>query len=163
MAPPPGPIPEGPRSATYDVENSIGYMERVYMDSGRFDRLNQLKPQIDHAYNFIKSWEQQNDATTSFGMWFVADDSSGLVKLDKGQMALVVSMGATLGSNTVRISKTFTSDATIAIVATGLFNGTNLNSDAMFAQKAFTSSVNLISGDQLTVNWDISVSGSDTL
>ena len=93
VAPPPGPIPEGPRSATYDVENSIGYMERVYMDSGRLDRLNQLKPQIDHAYNVIKKWEQQNNATTSFGMWFVADDTSGLVKLDKGQMALVVSMG----------------------------------------------------------------------
>lgn len=93
ITPPRGPIPEGPHSSSYDVENSIGYIERVYRDAGEFDRLNQLKPQIDHAYNVIKEWEQQNNAATSFGMWFVADDTSGLVKLDKGQMALVVSMG----------------------------------------------------------------------
>jgi len=43
-----------------------------------------------------------------------------------------------------------------------LFNSTS-GADAAFALKNFPSNVTMNNGDQLTVNWDITISGSDAV
>jgi len=65
----------------------------------------------------------------------------------------------------VRISNQFTYSGTQAgnqIKISGLFNSTDTTSDSLFALKNFPSPVSMNNGDQLTVNWDISIAGSDT-
>ena len=94
VSPPPGEIPEGPRSSAYDVEGTIGYIERVHIQTGEFEQILKLRPQTEHAYNVLKAWESENNATVTFGSWFVADGTNALVKLDKDQIALVVSLSA---------------------------------------------------------------------
>jgi len=62
-----------------------------------------------------------------------------------------------------RIKTTFTwNGATTNVVnQAGLFNSTTLGtSTSTFALKNFPSSVSMNTGDQLTVNWDITISGS---
>lgn len=50
------------------------------------------------------------------------------------------------------------------INAAGLFNQTSLGADrGVFAMKNFPSSVTMNPGDQLTVNWDITIDGSDDI
>lgn len=50
------------------------------------------------------------------------------------------------------------------INAAGLFNQTGLGADrGVFAMKNFPSSVTMNPGDQLTVNWDITIDGSDDI
>jgi len=66
-----------------------------------------------------------------------------------------------------RISTQFTYSASATqtanpINAAGLFNQTGLGADrGVFALKNFPSSVSMNPGDQLTVNWDITIDGSD--
>ncbi|EGG41596.1 Hypothetical protein Nlim_1607 [Candidatus Nitrosarchaeum limnium SFB1] len=63
-----------------------------------------------------------------------------------------------------RIKATFTwSGATTNVVTqAGLFNDTALaTTTSTFAVKNFPSSVSMNTGDQLTVNWDITIDGSD--
>lgn len=66
-----------------------------------------------------------------------------------------------------RISNQFTysgSQAGNTINAAGLFNQTATGADrGVFALKNFPSSVTMNPGDQLTVNWDITIDGSDTI
>lgn len=45
----------------------------------------------------------------------------------------------------------------------GLFNSTTVGTDTAFALKNFPSTVTMNPGDQLTVNWDITISGSDAV
>ncbi len=64
----------------------------------------------------------------------------------------------------IRISKTFTH--TVAgpqtVTAAGLFNMTqDTVNESLFAAKDFVTSVSLALNDQLTVNWDIRLSGTD--
>ena len=74
---------------------------------------------------------------------------------------------ATSGSGTdavQRITNQFTytgSQANNVISQAGLFNSTS-GADTAFALKNFPSNVTMNNGDQLTVNWDITISGSDT-
>ncbi|KAF6248195.1 hypothetical protein C6990_01805 [Nitrosopumilus sp. b3] len=62
---------------------------------------------------------------------------------------------------------TYSSSATQTgntINAAGLFNQTGLGADrGVFALKNFPSSVTMNPGDQLTVNWDITIDGSDDI
>ena len=64
-------------------------------------------------------------------------------------------------TNIARIANTFTlaSGGPQTVAAAGLFNQTALGG-AIFAAKDFPSSVILNTNDQLTVNWDITTSGS---
>ncbi len=68
-----------------------------------------------------------------------------------------------------RISNQFTYSASASqtgniINAAGLFNQTGLGADrGVFAMKNFPSSVTMNPGDQLTVNWDITIDGSDDI
>ncbi|MCV0410646.1 hypothetical protein [Nitrosopumilus sp.] len=68
-----------------------------------------------------------------------------------------------------RISNQFTYSASATqtgniINAAGLFNQTALGADrGVFALKNFPSSVTMNPGDQLTVNWDITIDGSDAV
>lgn len=67
---------------------------------------------------------------------------------------------------TQRITKQFTytgSQSGNVISQAGLFNSTTISSDSTFALKNFPSNVTMNNGDQLTVNWDITVSGSDAV
>jgi len=62
----------------------------------------------------------------------------------------------TNGTSTYTVSKTFTASATnTGVQKAGLF--TSSAGNAMFAENTF-SSVNLISGDQLTITWTITIS-----
>jgi len=67
------------------------------------------------------------------------------------------------GTNVARIANTFTFTAAgpQAVAAAGLFNQTAVANSAIFAAKDFPSSVSLNLNDQLTVNWDITTSGSE--
>lgn len=61
----------------------------------------------------------------------------------------------TAGTNTFTVQKVFTASGTVsAIQKTGLFSASS--SGTMMAENTF-SSVNLISGDQLTVTWTITI------
>ena len=74
--------------------------------------------------------------------------------------------GTTGGASTTRISAQFTytgSEAGNTIVTAGLFNGTAITSGDVFAIKNFATAVPLNNGDLLTVNWDISITGSDAI
>ena len=68
-----------------------------------------------------------------------------------------------------RITNQFTYSSTASqtgnvINAAGLFNQTGLGADrGVFAMKNFPSSVTMNPGDQLTVNWDITIDGSDAV
>ena len=64
---------------------------------------------------------------------------------------------------TQRISATFTwgGGNTNTVLAAGLFNSTSPGASETFALKNFPSSVPMQNGDQLTVNWDISIDGTD--
>ena len=69
-----------------------------------------------------------------------------------------------LTTQEVRITKTFTHTAAgpQTVTAAGLFNMTqDVTNESMFAAKDFSPSVSLGLNDQLTVNWDIILSGSD--
>jgi len=72
----------------------------------------------------------------------------------------------TTGTDAVqRITHQFTysgSQSGNVISQAGLFNSTS-GADAAFALKNFPSNVTMNNGDQLTVNWDITISGSDAV
>ena len=72
----------------------------------------------------------------------------------------------TTGTDAVqRITNQFTytgSQSDNVISQAGLFNSTS-GADAAFALKNFPSNVTMNNGDQLTVKWDISISGSDAV
>ncbi len=82
-----------------------------------------------------------------------------------GTATFTASASGTTGDTAdVRIQKQFTytgSQAGNSIKVAGLFNSTDLASDSLFALKEFPSAVSMNNGDQLTVNWDISIAGSD--
>jgi len=67
------------------------------------------------------------------------------------------------GTNVARIANTFTYTGGSAqgVAAAGLFNQTAIGG-AIFAAKDFPSAVTLNTNDQLTVNWDITTSGTET-
>ena len=63
-----------------------------------------------------------------------------------------------------RISAQFTwlGATTNTVNQAGLFNQTTISGDGTFALKDFPSNVAMNTNDQLTVNWDITIDGSDT-
>jgi len=74
--------------------------------------------------------------------------------------------GATGGAATTRISAQFTYTGTQSpntISSAGLFNSTTITTNDVFAIKDFASPVALSTNDLLTVNWDISISGTDDI
>ena len=74
--------------------------------------------------------------------------------------------GATLGAATARISATFVytgAQSPNTISSAGLFNSTTIGTNDVFAIKDFASPVAMSTNDQLTVNWDITISGTDDI
>ena len=59
------------------------------------------------------------------------------------------------------VAKTFTASTSQTITEAGLFNGTDINTNGMFAHKTFAG-VGVVSTDQLTVQWTINVGNSTT-
>lgn len=81
-----------------------------------------------------------------------------------GTLGTFTNSTATSDPATQRISATFTwqGGTTNTINQAGLFNDTSTASTtSTFALKNFPSSVAMNTNDQLTVNWDISIDGSD--
>jgi len=83
-----------------------------------------------------------------------------------GTLGTFTNATASGASATQRISATFTWNgaSTNTVLAAGLFNTTYSATPAnyeTFALKNFPSSVAMNPGDQLTVNWDISISGTN--
>ena len=82
-----------------------------------------------------------------------------------GTLGTFTNATANGASATQRISATFTwnGGTTNTVLAAGLFNSTSttLAEYETFALKNFPNSVVLSTGDQLTVNWDISISGTN--
>lgn len=64
-----------------------------------------------------------------------------------------------------RISAVFTwqGATTNTVSQAGLFNQTSTTNDSTFALKNFPSNVAMNTNDQLTVNWDITIDGSDNV
>lgn len=64
-----------------------------------------------------------------------------------------------------RISAVFTwqGETTNTVSQAGLFNQTTVANDSTFALKNFPSNVAMNTNDQLTVNWDITIDGSDAV
>lgn len=83
-----------------------------------------------------------------------------------GTLGTFTEATATFGATaTQRISATFTytDTASNTIGAAGLFNDTVIDTASAFALKKFPSNVTMAQNDQLTVNWDISISGTDAI
>ena len=100
------------------------------------------------------------------------NSTSNAEGMDRATGTATFTAPATTGtgdSADVRISKQFTYDGSQAsnvMTAAGLFNSTVFNddtNDSVFAMKNFPSSVTMNPGDQLTVNWDISIAGTDAI
>ena len=68
------------------------------------------------------------------------------------------------GNAVARVSAVFTwqGGTTNTVNQAGLFNQTAISGDSTFAIKDFPSAVAMNTNDQLTVNWDITISGSNT-
>ena len=64
---------------------------------------------------------------------------------------------------TARVSHTFisTGGSSVTVTSAGLVNSTDIDTSSIFAAKDFASSVTMNTNDQLTVNWDIDVSGTE--
>ena len=71
--------------------------------------------------------------------------------------------GASADTADLQVSHTFvyTDADSQNILAAGLVNSTDSDTSSIFAAKNFGSAVTLNQNDQLTVNWDISISGTD--
>ena len=68
------------------------------------------------------------------------------------------------GNAVARVSAVFTwqGATTNTVNQAGLFNQTAISGDSTFAIKDFPSAVAMNTNDQLTVNWDITIAGSNT-
>ncbi|MEO9309575.1 MAG: hypothetical protein ABI337_04705 [Nitrososphaera sp.] len=64
-------------------------------------------------------------------------------------------------SASITLEKTFTNNSggSITITESGLFNGTSINTDSMFARQTF-SGIAINNGDSLTVRWTINIGGT---
>ena len=108
-----------------------------------------------------------NTQTLFTGEMNSTSNAEGMNRANGGVSLTAAASTATGDSADVRITKQFTyggSQASNVIRAAGLFNSTVISDDAndsVFALKNFPSPVTMNNGDQLTVNWDISISGSD--
>lgn len=91
----------------------------------------------------------------------------GLTRADglfTGESQLQAATGDTAGFSKTLITAEFTYTGTQTgnpVRAAGLFNSTIVANDSVFAMKNFPSVVNMNSGDKLTVNWEISITGTD--
>ena len=90
----------------------------------------------------------------------------GLVAV-AGALSAFVNSTADSDPSGVTISNTFNyvgEQASNPITQAGLFNDTTIGADrGVFAMKNFASTVNMNNGDSLTVNWAITIDGSDAI
>ena len=102
------------------------------------------------------------DTTTEVLTGEIADNN--MARAD-GVVTVSQVSAATLTSDpaVARISAQFTwlGDTTNTVNQAGLFNQTSSTDDGTFALKDFPSPVAMNTNDQLTVNWDITIDGSD--
>lgn len=88
---------------------------------------------------------------------------NGLDRVSASSVTATTEAAGAAGVNVARITNTFTYTGGPAqgVIGAGLFNQTTLVGSAIFAAKDFPSSVTLNTSDQLTVNWDITTSGTE--
>jgi len=88
---------------------------------------------------------------------------NGLDRFTATSVTATTEAAGAAGVNVARITNTFTYSGIPAqgVIGAGLFNQTTLAGSAIFAAKDFPSSVTLNTSDQLTVNWDITTSGTE--
>ncbi len=107
-----------------------------------------------------------NTQTSFSGELNGTNNGDGMERANGAITNITPATGTSADTSDVRIFKQFTytgSQAGNVIRAAGLFNSTDLAEDSVFALKNFPSAVTMNNGDQLTVNWDISISGSDAI
>ena len=87
---------------------------------------------------------------------------NGLDRFTATSVTATTEAAGAAGVNVARITNTFTYTGGPAqgVIGAGLFNQTAAGG-AIFAAKDFPSSVTLNTSDQLTVNWDITTSGTE--
>jgi len=96
------------------------------------------------------------------------ESGDGLTRADgalTGESQLEAATGVTGDVSKTLITAEFTYTGTQTgnpVQAAGLFNSTTVANDSVFALKNFPSVVNMNNGDKLTVNWEISISGTDS-
>jgi len=88
---------------------------------------------------------------------------NGLDRATASSVTATTEAAGAAGVNVARITNTFTYTGGPAqgVIGAGLFNQTTIANSAIFAAKDFPSSVTLNTSDQLTVNWDITTSGTE--
>ncbi len=93
--------------------------------------------------------------------------AAGLYRQDvtagNGTISIPTEASGAASDAVARVSNTFQFSAAgpQTVLAAALLNSTTTTADALFAMKNFPSSVTLNLNDQLTVNWDITISGTD--
>jgi len=105
-----------------------------------------------------------NTATSGLDSLTLAGEltGNGLDRFTATSVIATTTAGGANPDNVSRITNTFTYTGGPAqgVSGAGLFNQTTLAGSAIFAAKDFPSAVTLQTNDQLTVNWDITISGS---
>ncbi len=107
-----------------------------------------------------------NTATAGLDSLTLAGEITSGLGLDRSAATSVTATTTAGGANpdnVARIANTFTYTGGPAqgVSGAGLFNQTAIGG-AIFAAKDFPSGVTLQTNDQLTVNWDITISGTET-
>jgi len=120
-------------------------------------------------YTFIGIGNNTNFAGTNTATTLQAEITAtgdGLARSEavRSVLNLADATGDTLGASQTQIRAVFTytgSQIGNTIEEAGLFNQSSTVTDSVFAMKNFPSDVAMNNGDILTVNWDISISGTD--
>jgi len=108
----------------------------------------------------------KNTALTDLSGEILASGGNGGDGLSRttGTLDPITAATTNATSATQRIFAVFSYNGSLAnnaINQAGLFNSTSPSTDSTFALKNFPSAVSMNNGDQLTVNWDITISGSN--
>jgi len=89
--------------------------------------------------------------------------ADGLARATATSVTATTTAAGAAGVNVARITFgfTYTGGPAQGVSGAGLFNSTTVAGSAIFAAKDFPSVVTLNTNDQLTVNWDITTSGTE--
>ena len=107
------------------------------------------------------------DNTASTALFDEITDN-GLVRADATTITETFGAQTTGGDDAVAVTTlsatfTWTGGTTNTVLSAGLFNATQGAEDSVFAMKDFPSGVAMNSGDQLTVNWQITIDGDNAI
>jgi len=104
---------------------------------------------VDTAIEVLNGEITDNNMARADGVVTVSEQSVASIHADTA-VGRISSVFTWLGATTNTVSQA------------GLFNQTTISGDGTFAMKDFPSNVAMNTNDQLTVNWDITIDGSNT-